>query len=130
MADGTIRACIPGREQGPPSLTILDGPPGEARFWAWRDSVAAFWDVAVSSPDEARCFRASAQAFHLSTGIVVHSAASGYLARRTATIVARMGVDHILAQMRRRGAQTGEAAGGDAFQLEGISPTGSRVVAA
>ena len=103
-------ARAPAEPAGPPRLVVPPGAPGEDRFWAWRDTVAPLWDIAVDGTEEARRFQASSEVFHLGTGLVARSAATGHLIRRTSTIIARMGVDHIVLQLRRRGAQTGQAA--------------------
>lgn len=107
MPDG----AVPRDAKGPPHLVMANGPPGEDRFWAWRESVASMWDIAVDDIDQARRFQACSEAFHFGCGIVARSAASGHVIRRTSTIIARMGVDHIIMQVRRRGTQTFEAAG-------------------
>jgi AraC-like DNA-binding protein len=97
--------------EGPPSLVLPDSAPGEDRFWAWRDTIAAMWDIAVDDFDQARRFQASSEVFHLGAGILARSSASGHRIRRTSSIIARMGVDHIVMQLRRRGTQTGEIEG-------------------
>lgn len=103
----------------PSRLIVPNGLPGEHRFTTWRDYVATMWDIAVDDLDATKRFQVSADMFHLGTAIFAQSAVSGHSLRRTPSIVARAGVDHIAMQLRLRGTQTGQVKGDTVMVMPG-----------
>jgi AraC-like DNA-binding protein len=113
MHDGGRPAALPYEQEGLPSLRYaLDGS-GEARFWHWREAVSTLWDIAVEDSMAITQFRAHSTVWHLRHGILVNSEASSHSLRRTPATIARVGVDHVVIQMRLRG------------RLQATTPTGS-----
>ncbi|MCJ2048668.1 helix-turn-helix domain-containing protein [Methylobacterium sp. J-070] len=85
--------------------------PGPHQAAAWRDAVAPFWTFAIRKEDVAD-FRGHSQVHHLGNAILCRASASGLRFERERGLVARMGVDHILAQLRLSG-RARIAAGGE-----------------
>jgi AraC-like DNA-binding protein len=91
-------------------LQLTGERPGIHQAAAWRDAVAPFWDFAIRREDVA-AFRGQSQVRHLGTAILCRARASGLRFEREPALVARMGVDHILAHVRLTG-QSRIATGG------------------
>lgn len=83
-------------------LQLTGEQPGVHQAAAWRDAVAPFWDFAIRKEDVA-AFRGQSQVRHLGTAILCRASASGLRFEREPALVARMGVDHILAHVRLTG---------------------------
>lgn len=83
-------------------LQLLGERPGIDQAAAWRDAVAPFWDFAIRKEDLA-AFHCQSQVRHLGTAILCRASASGLRFEREPALVARMGVDHILAHVRLTG---------------------------
>ena len=95
----------------PNSILQLEGEsPGPRQAAASRDAVAPFWDFAIRKEDLAD-FRGESRVQHLGNAIVCRARASGLRFVREPALVARMGVDHIVAHMRVSG-QSRVAVGG------------------
>lgn len=78
-----------------------DGP-GLLQAAAWREAVAPFWEFAIR-PEDVADFRGQSQVRHLGNAILCRAGASGLRFERSRALVARMGVDHILAHVRVSG---------------------------
>jgi AraC-like DNA-binding protein len=85
-----------------PILQLTGECPGHHQAEAWRDAVAPFWDFTIRREDLS-AFRGQSQVRHLGTAIVCNARASGLRFERARPLIARMGVDHIVAHMRVSG---------------------------
>jgi AraC-like DNA-binding protein len=83
-------------------LQLRSESPGPQQAAAWRDAVAPFWTFAIRKEDVAE-FRGQSEVRHLGNAILCRASASGLRFARERTLVARMGVDHILAHLRLSG---------------------------
>ncbi|WP_342110452.1 helix-turn-helix domain-containing protein [Methylobacterium sp. SI9] len=83
-------------------LHLDDARPGLHQAEAWRDAVAPFWTFAIRKEDLA-AFRGRSHVQHLGNAILCRASASGLQFTRDRALVARMGVDHVLAHMRLSG---------------------------
>lgn len=83
-------------------LQLRSASPGPHQAEAWRDAVAPFWSFAILREDVA-AFRGQSQVRHLGNAILCRASASGLRFERARGLVARMGVDHILAHVRLSG---------------------------
>ena len=92
-------------------LQLRSESPGLDQAAAWRDAVAPFWTFTVRKEDVG-AFRAQSQVRHLGNAILCRAGASGLRFARDRALVARMGVDHILAHVRLSG-RARIATGGD-----------------
>jgi len=92
-------------------LQLQDERPGLHQATAWRDAVAPFWSFAVRKEDLAE-FRGRSQVQHLGNAILCRASASGLQFTRDRALVARMGIDHVLAHVRLAG-RSQVAAGGN-----------------
>jgi len=91
-------------------LRLEDERPGLHQAVAWRDAVAPFWTFAIRKEDLAD-FRGRSHVQHLGNAILCRAGASGLHFTRDRALVARMGVDHILAHVRLSGRSRVEAGG-------------------
>ncbi|WP_091717664.1 helix-turn-helix domain-containing protein [Methylobacterium phyllostachyos] len=91
-------------------LQLDDERPGLHQAAAWRDAVAPFWSFAIRREDVAE-FRGRSHVQHLGNAILCRAGASGLRFTRDRALVARMGVDHILAHVRLSGRSRVEAGG-------------------
>ncbi|MDP4006913.1 helix-turn-helix domain-containing protein [Methylobacterium sp. NEAU K] len=69
---------------------------------AWRDAVAPFWDFTIRSENISE-FRGQSNVRHLGNAILCSARVSGLRFERKPALIARMGVDHILAHVRISG---------------------------
>ncbi|MCJ2139648.1 helix-turn-helix domain-containing protein [Methylobacterium sp. E-066] len=76
--------------------------PGLHQAAAWREAVAPFWEFSIRQEDVAD-FRGRSQVRHLGNAILCRASASSLRFERPRALVARMGVDHILAHVRVSG---------------------------
>ena len=83
-------------------LQLRSESPGLHQAAAWRDAVAPFWTFTILKEDVA-AFRGQSQVRHLGNAIFCRASASGLRFARERALVARMGVDHILAHVRLSG---------------------------
>lgn len=83
-------------------LHLEDERPGLHQAAAWRDAVAPFWNFAIRKEDLAE-FRGRSRVQHLGNAILCRASASGLQFTRDRALVARMGVDHVLAHVRLAG---------------------------
>lgn len=91
------------RAMRPKPILLLTGEsPGHRQADDWRDAVAPFWDFTIRKEDLSD-FRGQSRVRHLGTAIVCSARASGLRFVRERGLVARMGVDHIVAHMRVSG---------------------------
>ncbi|WP_457106753.1 AraC-like ligand-binding domain-containing protein [Methylobacterium sp. P5_C11] len=88
--------------QPKPILQLTGESPGPRQADDWRDAVAPFWDFTIRKEDLSD-FRGQSRVRHLGTAIVCRARASGLRFVREPALVARMGVDHIVAHMRVSG---------------------------
>ena len=93
-------------------LQLRSESPGLHQAAAWRDAVAPFWTFAVRKEDVAE-FRGQSQVRHLGNAILCRASASSLRFAREHALVARMGVDHILAHVRLSGHVRVAAGGGE-----------------
>jgi AraC-like DNA-binding protein len=83
-------------------LQLTGDTPGLHQAAAWRDAVAPFWDFSIRKEDVAE-FQGHSHVRHLGKAILCRAGASGLQFERDRALVARMGVDHILAHVRLSG---------------------------
>ncbi|MCJ2125235.1 helix-turn-helix domain-containing protein [Methylobacterium sp. J-077] len=76
--------------------------PGLHQAASWREAVAPFWDFSIRQEDIAD-FRGRSQVRHLGNAVLCRASASSLRFERPRALVARMGVDHILAHVRVSG---------------------------
>jgi AraC-like DNA-binding protein len=93
-------------------LELRSESPGPQQAAAWRDAVAPFWSFAIRKEDVAE-FHGRSHVRHLGNAILCRAGASGLRFSRERGLVARMGVDHILAHVRLSGRARIEAGGGE-----------------
>ncbi|QRE72309.1 AraC family transcriptional regulator [Methylobacterium aquaticum] len=93
-----------------PTLCLGGSTSGPRTIPAWREAVAPFWDVEIRKEDT-QDFRGRSDVYHLGNAIVGLTAASGLRNERSRGLVARMGVDHVAAQIRIEGRALLRAAG-------------------
>ncbi|UHC16671.1 helix-turn-helix domain-containing protein [Methylobacterium currus] len=96
-----------------PNLRLEGTTFGPRTISAWREAVAPFWDVEIRKEDTPD-FRGRSEVYHLGNAIIGLTAASGLRNERSRRLVARMGVDHMAAQLRMEGQATIRAAGDEA----------------
>lgn len=92
-------------------LRLTGDSPGLHQAAAWRDAVAPFWDFSIRKEDVAD-FRGHSHVRHLGNAILCRAGASGLRFERDRALVARMGVDHILAHVRLAGRSQVAVGGG------------------
>ena len=85
-----------------PHLRLEGSTLGPRKISAWREAVAPFWDIEVRRED-ASDFRGRSEVYHLGNAILGFTAASELRLERSRGLVARMGVDHVAAQIRLAG---------------------------
>lgn len=85
-----------------PNLRLEGSTFGPRTIPAWREAVAPFWDVEIRREDT-RDFRGRSDVYHLGNAIIGLTAASELRNERSPGLVARMGVDHVAAQVRLEG---------------------------
>lgn len=83
-------------------LRLEDERPGLHQAAAWRDAVAPFWSFSIRTEDLA-AFRGRSHVQHLGNAILCRASASGLRFTRDRALVARMGIDHVLAHVRLSG---------------------------
>ncbi len=93
-----------------PTLCLAGSTFGPRMIPAWREAVAPFWDVEIRREDTPD-FRGRSDVYHLGNAIIGLTAASGLRNERSRGLVARMGVDHVAAQIRIEGRALLRAAG-------------------
>jgi AraC-like DNA-binding protein len=93
-----------------PNLRLEGSTFGPRTIPAWREAVAPFWDVEIRKEDTPD-FRGRSEVYHLGNAIIGLTAASGLRNERSRSLVARMGIDHVAAQLRMEGRATIRAAG-------------------
>ncbi|MFH6781837.1 MULTISPECIES: helix-turn-helix domain-containing protein [Methylobacterium] len=93
-----------------PNLRLEGSTFGPRKISAWREAVAPFWDVEIRKEDSSE-FRGRSDVYHLGNAIIGLTAASELRNERSRSLVARMGVDHVAAQIRLEGHATVEIAG-------------------
>ncbi len=93
-----------------PTLCLGGSTFGPRTIPAWREAVAPFWDVEIRKEDTPD-FRGRSDVYHLGNAIIGLTAASGLRNERSRGLVARMGVDHVAAQIRIEGRALLRAAG-------------------
>ncbi|MCJ2085261.1 helix-turn-helix domain-containing protein [Methylobacterium sp. E-005] len=93
-------------------LQLEDERPGLHQAAAWRDAVAPFWSFAIRKEDLAE-FRGRSHVRHLGNAILCRASASGLQFTRDRALVARMGVDHVLAHVRLSGRSRVAVGGGE-----------------
>jgi AraC-like DNA-binding protein len=93
-------------------LRLKSERPGLHQAAAWRDAVAPFWDFTIRKEDLAE-FHGRSQVRHLGNAILCRASASGLRFERERGLVARMGVDHILAHVRLSGRSRIEIGGSE-----------------
>jgi AraC-like DNA-binding protein len=95
-----------------PVLQLRSESPGLHQAAAWRDAVAPFWDFTIRKEDLDE-FRGQSHVQHLGKAILCRASASGLRFARERSLVARMGVDHILAHVRLSGRSRIEIGGSE-----------------
>ncbi|MGH1573616.1 hypothetical protein ACRAWG_26885 [Methylobacterium sp. P31] len=98
--------------QSNPVLQLRSESPGLQQAAAWRDAVAPFWDFTIRKEDLGE-FRGQSHVQHLGNAILCRASASGLRFERERGLVARMGVDHILAHVRLSGRSRIEIGGSE-----------------
>ncbi|WP_157064096.1 cupin domain-containing protein, partial [Methylobacterium tarhaniae] len=93
-----------------PNLCLEGSTFGPRTISAWREAVAPFWDVEIRKEDTPD-FRGQSEVYHLGNAIIGLTAASELRNERSRGLVARMGVDHVAAQLRIDGRATIRSAG-------------------
>ncbi|GJD65024.1 HTH-type transcriptional activator RhaS [Methylobacterium frigidaeris] len=93
-----------------PNLSLEGSTFGPRKISAWREAVAPFWDVEIRKEDTPD-FRGRSEVYHLGNAIIGLTAASELRNERSRGLVARMGVDHVAAQLRMDGRATIRVAG-------------------
>ncbi|KMO20490.1 AraC family transcriptional regulator [Methylobacterium platani JCM 14648] len=88
-----------------PNLSLEGSSFGPRTIPAWREAVAPFWDVEIRKEDTPD-FRGRSEVYHLGNAIIGLTAASGLRNERSRGLIARMGVDHVAAQIRTEGRAT------------------------
>ncbi|GJD35445.1 helix-turn-helix domain-containing protein [Methylobacterium aerolatum] len=96
-----------------PHLRLEGSTLGPRKISAWREAVAPFWDIEVRRED-APDFRGRSEVYHLGNAILGFTAASELRLERSRGLVARMGVDHVAAQIRLEGHAEVRVAGREA----------------
>lgn len=92
----------------PSTLFTTDQRAGEARFEAWRSSIAVVFDVAPLSSQDLPHFRAQVHATHLGKLLVGDLHFTGQQFARAQPRVLRDGLDHYLVQWYRTGGFVGQ----------------------
>ncbi|MFC5325657.1 helix-turn-helix domain-containing protein [Bradyrhizobium oligotrophicum] len=81
----------------------------EANIAAWREATSTFFDVDELAAGEATPFRADVLSYALGSVLLGSARASGQRFRRSAEMIARSGVDHIILQLYVKGGYDGVA---------------------
>lgn len=100
------------------TLSFRERALGQSRLEEWRELVSPLWDVAVSE-DEASRFSFSAEVLHLGNCILGNTAAHALETRRSSGLIGRMGVDHIMVQLRLSGTYWLQAGASEALLAPG-----------
>lgn len=101
-----------------PNLRLEGSTFGPRTISVWREAVAPFWDVEIRHEDTPD-FRGRSEVYHLGNAIIGLTAASELRNERSRGLVARMGVDHVAAQIRLEGSATMEIAGREVAMVPG-----------